>query len=33
VYWHLTADGAAQLDTYRPLEMTARLYEEDPRYC
>ena len=33
VYWHLTADGAAQLDTYRPLEMTARLYEEDPRYA
>ncbi len=33
VYWHLTADGAAQLDTYRPLEMIARLYEEDPRYA
>ncbi len=31
--WDRAANGAAELDTYRPLEMIARLYEEDPRYA
>lgn len=32
VYWGLTDAGAAKLDTYRPLEMIARLYEAEPQY-
>lgn len=33
VYWSLTEEGAAQLDTYRPMEMIARCYEAEPQYA
>lgn len=32
VFWSLTDAGAAKLDSYRPLEMIARLYEDEPHY-
>lgn len=33
VYWSLTEEGGAQLDTYRPMEMIARLYEAESQYA
>lgn len=32
VFWSLTDAGAAKLDSYRPPEMIARLYENEPQY-
>ena len=33
VFWQMTDAGAAQLDTFRPLEMIARVFAEEPRYA
>ena len=32
VFWSLTEAGAAKLDSYRPMEMIAALYETEPQY-
>ena len=32
VFWSLTEAGAAKLDSYRPMEMIAALYEAEPQY-
>lgn len=33
VYWSLTEEGAAKLDSYRPLERIAACFAEEPRYA
>lgn len=32
VFWSLTEEGRAHLDSYRPLELIARCFAEEPRY-
>lgn len=32
VYWSLTDEGRAQLDSYRPQELITQLYEAQPQY-